>query len=233
MTYEMVVGQAVVDDLLYQQYRSAMAPLLAAHGASFRYDFTIQQVLQSASEHPIHRVFVISFPTKSQRNEFFADPEHQAIEQRFQPSFAGTTILGGHERNGPRLVLSWNQLGRIGRRLLLVAVAAAIAIVSFLVGANTDRSGPHYRIVDGDREIAILFPRAGYQPDEPSEWVVLDARGRPIADQYVGTIGSSSPIASKTDANGRAPLLHAMTLEAAGTSISPKDVGCILTIEKP
>ena len=199
MTYEMVVGQAVVDDVLYQHYRSAMAPLLAAHGASFRYDFTIQQVLQSASEHPIHRVFVISFPTKSMRNEFFADPEHQAIEKRFQPSFAGTTIFGGYERNGPRLVPAWSQLGRIGRRLLLVAIAAAIAIVSFLIGANTYRVGPNYPIVDGDSEIATVFPRAGYQPNELSEWVMLDARGRPVADHHVGTIGDSSPIASKTE----------------------------------
>ena len=52
MTYEMMVGLTVTDDVLYQQYRDAMAPLLAAHGGGFRHDFTIQKVLRSASEHP-------------------------------------------------------------------------------------------------------------------------------------------------------------------------------------
>ena len=115
----------------------------------------------------------------------------------------------------------------------MVTVTAVIAIVSFLIGATTHRVGPNYPIVDGDSEIATVFPRAGYQPNELSEWVMLDARGRPVTDHHVGTIGDSSPIASKTDANGRAPLLHAMTLEAAGTSISIPNVGCILTIWKP
>ncbi len=99
MTYEMVVGQAVVDDVLYQQYRSAMAPLLTAHGASFRYDFTIQKVLKSASEHPINRVFAIYFGSKAQMDTFFAHPDYQAIKARFfQRSVAGTTIFGGYER---------------------------------------------------------------------------------------------------------------------------------------
>ncbi len=63
----MMVGLTVTDDALYQQYREAMAPLLAAHGGGFRYDFTIAKVLKSASEHPINRVFAIGFGSKAQK----------------------------------------------------------------------------------------------------------------------------------------------------------------------
>lgn len=99
MTYEMMVGLTVTDDALYQQYREAMAPLLAAHGGGFRYDFTIQKVLKSLSEHPINRVFAIYFGSKAQMDTFFAHPDYQAIKARFfQRSVAGTTIFGGYER---------------------------------------------------------------------------------------------------------------------------------------
>jgi len=99
MTYEMMVGLTVTDDALYQQYREAMAPLLAAHGGGFRYDFTIGKVLKSASEHPINRVFAIHFGSKAQMDAFFAHPDYQAIKARFfQRSVAGTTIFGGYER---------------------------------------------------------------------------------------------------------------------------------------
>lgn len=99
MTYEMMVGLTVTDDALYQQYREAMMPLLAAHGGGFRYDFTIGKVLKSASEHPINRVFAIHFGSKPQMDAFFAHPDYQAIKARFfQRSVAGTTIFGGYER---------------------------------------------------------------------------------------------------------------------------------------
>ena len=99
MTYEMMVGLTVTDDALYQQYREAMAPLLAAHGGGFRYDFTIAKVLKSASEHAINRVFAIGFGSKAQKDAFFAHPDYQAIKARFfERAVAGTTIFGGYER---------------------------------------------------------------------------------------------------------------------------------------
>lgn len=99
MTYETMVGLTVTDDALYTQYREAMAPLLAAHGGGFRYDFTIAKVLKSASEHPINRVFAIYFCSKAQMDAFFAHPDYQAIKARFfQRSVAGTTIFGGYDR---------------------------------------------------------------------------------------------------------------------------------------
>jgi uncharacterized protein (DUF1330 family) len=99
MVHEMMVGLTVRDDAVYQQYRDAMAPLLAAHGGGFRYDFTIARVLKSASEHAINRVFAIYFGSPAQKDAFFAHPEYRAIRARyFEPAVAGTTIIGAWER---------------------------------------------------------------------------------------------------------------------------------------
>ncbi|MBL8748161.1 MAG: DUF1330 domain-containing protein [Planctomycetes bacterium] len=99
MVHEMMVGLTVTDDDLYQQYRAAMAPLLAAHGGGFRYDFTVAKVLKSASDHPINRVFAIWFGSREQKDAFFAHPEYQVVKARFfQRSVAGTTIFGAYDR---------------------------------------------------------------------------------------------------------------------------------------
>lgn len=99
MVHENVVGLHVTDEASYQQYRDAMAPLLAAHGGGFRFDFTIAKVLKSAAEHPINRVFVIYFADRERREAFFAHPEYRAIRAKFfAPAVAGTTILAAYDR---------------------------------------------------------------------------------------------------------------------------------------
>lgn len=99
MTHEMVVALHVTDEALYQQYRAAMTPLLTSHGGGFRYDFTVANVLKSASEHPINRVFAIYFGSLGQKEAFFAHPEYAAIKARwFAPSVGGITVLGSYDR---------------------------------------------------------------------------------------------------------------------------------------
>jgi uncharacterized protein (DUF1330 family) len=99
MTHEVMVGLTVTDPELYRRYRAAMAPLLEAHGGGFRYDFTVAEVLKSASDHPINRVFAIHFASRERMAEFFANPEYLAIKARFfAPAVAGTTIFGGYDR---------------------------------------------------------------------------------------------------------------------------------------
>jgi uncharacterized protein (DUF1330 family) len=98
MAHELVVGLTVTDDATYARYREAMAPLLAAHGGGFRYDFRIAEVLKSASSHPINRVFAIYFESKAKKDAFFANPDYLAVKARyFQPSVAGTTIIGAYD----------------------------------------------------------------------------------------------------------------------------------------
>ena len=99
MSYETMVGLTVTDDASYQQYRDAMAPLLAAHGGGFRYDFTIAEVLKSASDHPINRVFAIYFGDRAQMEAFFAHPEYQSVKARFlERAVTGVTIFGAYDR---------------------------------------------------------------------------------------------------------------------------------------
>lgn len=99
MTHELVVALNVTDHDRYQRYRDAMAPLLAAHGGGFRYDFTVDQVLKSASEHRINRVFAIYFGSQEQKDAFFAHPDYLAIKSRwFTASVAGVTVLGAYDR---------------------------------------------------------------------------------------------------------------------------------------
>lgn len=98
MPHELMVGLTVTDEEAYAQYRTAMAPLLAAHGGGFRYDFTVAKVLKSASEHPINRVFALRFASKAQKEAFFAHPEYLVIRARhFERAVAGTTIFGAYD----------------------------------------------------------------------------------------------------------------------------------------
>ena len=81
--HEMLVGLHVTDDATYARYREAMTPLLEAAGGSFRYDFTVAEMLKGDASPPINRVFVLSFPSSEAKEAFFADPEYLAAKQRF------------------------------------------------------------------------------------------------------------------------------------------------------
>ena len=63
MSYEILVGLHVLDDLKYESYRKAMKPILADYEGSFGYDFTVSEVLISPenSASDINRVFTINF----------------------------------------------------------------------------------------------------------------------------------------------------------------------------
>src|SRR5262245_35053628 len=99
MTYEMLVALHLTDEAGYRQYRAAMTPLLRAAGGGFRYDFAIGEVLQSASDHPIQRVFAIHFPDRPAKDAFFADPRYRAIRaQHYDRSVGGRTVIAEYER---------------------------------------------------------------------------------------------------------------------------------------
>jgi uncharacterized protein (DUF1330 family) len=54
MSYEMLVGLNVLDDHMYQEYRNAMKPILAAYGGRFSYDFKVSEVLLSETSREIN-----------------------------------------------------------------------------------------------------------------------------------------------------------------------------------
>jgi uncharacterized protein (DUF1330 family) len=99
MAYERLVGLQVMNDGLYQSYRDAMTPILKRYGGGFRYDFKIQEVLQSEAAHPINRVFLMAFNNLESKNGFFNDPEYKAVRQKFfDPSVSKSTVIAEYDR---------------------------------------------------------------------------------------------------------------------------------------
>lgn len=99
MAHEMLVALDVADPALYQEYRAAMGPLLAAAGGGFRYDFEIARTLRSEASHPINRVFAIHFPDAATKERFYGDPAYRRIRERFfAPAVRARTILAEYER---------------------------------------------------------------------------------------------------------------------------------------
>lgn len=99
MAVEMLVGLQVVDEAGYQTYRDKMTPILEGMDGGFGYDFQIANVLRSASEAPINRVFTIHFPDRASLDAFFADEAYLAIRAKhFEPSVSHTTLIATYER---------------------------------------------------------------------------------------------------------------------------------------
>ncbi len=94
MPHDRIIAMNVTDPAGYDRYRAAMKPILARYGGSFRYDFVIAQTLVSASDHPITRVFVLSFPDQTAEAALFADPGYLAVRaEHFVASVDGFTTL--------------------------------------------------------------------------------------------------------------------------------------------
>jgi uncharacterized protein (DUF1330 family) len=83
MAYEMAVGLWVKDQGSYARYRKEMTPLLEAAGGSFRYDFEVAQTLKSPTGAAMNRVFVIQFPSKKTKEDFFADSRYRTMKDEF------------------------------------------------------------------------------------------------------------------------------------------------------
>jgi uncharacterized protein (DUF1330 family) len=92
--FERIVGLLVVDDQKYAQYRAEIAPLLAAAGGRFRYDFVVSRTLKGEAEHAINRLFIMQFPDRTSKERFFTDPRYLEIRARlFEKAVAGATII--------------------------------------------------------------------------------------------------------------------------------------------
>ena len=99
MAYEQVVVMDVKDFELYKKYREAMSPVLARYGGGFRYDFVVDEVLKSSSNHTINRVFTIHFADENHMKRFYSDPEYLKIRERFfVPSVGGATVVAAYVR---------------------------------------------------------------------------------------------------------------------------------------
>lgn len=99
MSYEMIVGLQVKNDIEYSNYRKAMKPILAKYGGGFRYDFKVSETLKNEEKRPINRVFAIYFADKNNMNEFFSNSEYLTVKAKyFETSVDATTIISEYER---------------------------------------------------------------------------------------------------------------------------------------
>jgi uncharacterized protein (DUF1330 family) len=94
MPFERVVGLLVADHETYARYRAAIAPLLEAAGAEFRFDLDVARTLKSPDAVEINRLFVLRFPDRAANERFFSDPRYVAIRTAlFDPSVRHTEII--------------------------------------------------------------------------------------------------------------------------------------------
>ncbi len=89
-----LVGVQIADEVLYQQYRQNMLPILERHGGRFILDVRVSDVLLSPASQPFNRLFTIRFPDESAMEAFFSCDDYQQVRQRFfEPAVAATAAL--------------------------------------------------------------------------------------------------------------------------------------------
>jgi uncharacterized protein (DUF1330 family) len=100
MSYEILVGLNVLHDQKYNDYRTAMKPILSDYDGHFVYDFKVSDVLISPQSSDINRVFTMNFSSKNKMDDFFTDPKYLAVkEMYFVESVGSTTIISGYEKD--------------------------------------------------------------------------------------------------------------------------------------
>jgi uncharacterized protein (DUF1330 family) len=101
----MLVGLNVLDDNKYNDYRTAMKPILSDYEGSFGYDFRVSNVLISAGNSDINRVFTINFSSKNKMDGFFSDSQYLAVKDMyFVESVGSTTIISSYEKTPDRAI---------------------------------------------------------------------------------------------------------------------------------
>ncbi|WP_057831406.1 DUF1330 domain-containing protein [Colwellia sp. TT2012] len=99
MSHEILVGLNVLDDLIYEDYRTAMKPMLADYQGRFGYDFKVSQVLISEGNTDINRVFTLNFTNKEKMDGFFSDPQYLLVKEKFFIKSVGSaTIISSYEK---------------------------------------------------------------------------------------------------------------------------------------
>lgn len=100
--YEILVGLHVNDQDSYDRYRAGMTPILKDHGGFFRYDYTVDAMLQGNADDQHNRVFVLSFPDQSTMERFFDHAEYKAVRaQYFEPAVKSGGILAAYQCDAP------------------------------------------------------------------------------------------------------------------------------------
>jgi uncharacterized protein (DUF1330 family) len=98
MAFERIMGIEVTDEVMYQLYRDAMAPILKTFGGSFGFDFKIEEVLRSKTSNKINRVFTLAFASQLDMESFFSDPNYLIVKDTyFNKSVNSVTVIALHQ----------------------------------------------------------------------------------------------------------------------------------------
>ena len=96
--FEMIVAMDIASEDAYNGYRAAMTPILESFGGRFRFDFIVGQTLKSEAKHRINRLFALTFPDRTVRDAFFADPSYKKVRAEFfETAVAGRTLIAEYD----------------------------------------------------------------------------------------------------------------------------------------
>jgi uncharacterized protein (DUF1330 family) len=90
----LLVALNIIDESKYDRYRTHMAPVLAQYGGHFTVDYQIKTVLPAEVTGPLTRLFILSFPSVEQKQQFLEDKSYKYYrESYFAPSIDKVVIL--------------------------------------------------------------------------------------------------------------------------------------------
>ena len=95
MAFAYLVGLRVIDEPLYDAYRSHMTPILTRFGGDFGLDLDVDRVRKGPVGTEINRLFMIRFADRRTADAFFADREYLRVKaEYFDRAVAETVMLG-------------------------------------------------------------------------------------------------------------------------------------------
>lgn len=100
--YQVLVGLNVLDDKRFDEFHSAIEPLLSRYQGQLGYEFTVPASLLARHSHKVNRVYTISFASKERMESYFADSEYLKTRGRhILKSFATEQFIFGYEHDQP------------------------------------------------------------------------------------------------------------------------------------
>ena len=93
MSYEMLVGLNVTNDKMYQEYRTAMKPILIQFDGGFKCDFKVSETLLPSENKDINRVFIIYFKNEKAMESFFTHPDYLKIKEKYFSNSVSSPVI--------------------------------------------------------------------------------------------------------------------------------------------
>jgi len=101
--YHVLVGLNVLDDTSFEEFNSAITPMLCRYDGEFGYDFDVPSALLASKYRKINHVYTLCFASKIKMEEFFRDKDYLMIRGRHVlKSFRPEQIIFGYE-HGPQV----------------------------------------------------------------------------------------------------------------------------------